>query len=360
MNVRQATRSYEAWMRGQIPVNERDLRLKHGRMAESPFLFLRATFYRWIQRWPEVCPSLTTAPRVMAVGDLHVENFGTWRDAEGRLVWGVNDVDEACELPYTQDLVRLATSAVLATGAGHFALPLRGACEAVLDGYLTSLEQGDGRSCSPSAAAGSGLSPSTICAIPPYSGRSYRVVAPRDTVRRSACCAASSRRARRCAAPSSVWPAPEASDDRASSHWRTGAGLVAREAKAILPSAGTWADPECSRVNAASLLARAVRVADPFFDLADGWILRRLAPDCCRIELIEMPRRRDEARLLRAMGWETANLHLASRNRGVERDLRQRPKRWLARAAGDMADATIDDFRKMTDPLRQRREAQKP
>jgi len=36
---------------------------------------------------------------VLAVGDLHVENFGTWRDAEGRLIWGVNDFDEAWRLP---------------------------------------------------------------------------------------------------------------------------------------------------------------------------------------------------------------------------------------------------------------------
>ena len=49
--------------------------------------------------------------RSLGVGDLHVENFGTWRDAESRLVWGINDFDEACCLPYTQDLVRLAASA---------------------------------------------------------------------------------------------------------------------------------------------------------------------------------------------------------------------------------------------------------
>ena len=48
---------------------------------------------------------------VLAIGDLHLENFGTWRDAEGRLVWGINDFDEAWALPYTNDLIRLATSA---------------------------------------------------------------------------------------------------------------------------------------------------------------------------------------------------------------------------------------------------------
>ena len=40
------------------------------------------------------------------MGDLHVENFGTWLDSRERLVWGMNDFDEACELPFTSDLVR--------------------------------------------------------------------------------------------------------------------------------------------------------------------------------------------------------------------------------------------------------------
>ncbi len=33
--------------------------------------------------------------QVLAVGDLHVNSFGTWRDAEGRLCWGLDDFDEA-------------------------------------------------------------------------------------------------------------------------------------------------------------------------------------------------------------------------------------------------------------------------
>ena len=51
---------------------------------------------------------------MLAVGDLHVENFGTWRNVEGRPVWGINDFDEACEQAWISDLVRLATSAMLA------------------------------------------------------------------------------------------------------------------------------------------------------------------------------------------------------------------------------------------------------
>jgi uncharacterized protein (DUF2252 family) len=71
------------------------------------------TFYRWAQWWPEVCAALNhdKVPLVLGMGDLHTENFGTWRDAEGRLVGGVNDFDECSYLPYTNDLVRLAASA---------------------------------------------------------------------------------------------------------------------------------------------------------------------------------------------------------------------------------------------------------
>src|SRR6058998_3000919 len=104
-------------------------------MREDLFPFLRATYYRWAQLWPEVCADLASAPEVLSVGDLHVENFGTWRDAEGRLVWGVNDFDEACPLPYTNDLVRLATSAWLAIEADDLALGRGAACRVILEGY---------------------------------------------------------------------------------------------------------------------------------------------------------------------------------------------------------------------------------
>ncbi|MDP2998048.1 MAG: DUF2252 family protein [Bryobacterales bacterium] len=76
------------------------------------------------------------------MGDLHVENFGTWRDAEGRLIWGVNDFDEAWRLPYTNDLVRLAASAlVAASGSGRNIRPTD-ATGAIIEGYRDSLAQG--------------------------------------------------------------------------------------------------------------------------------------------------------------------------------------------------------------------------
>jgi hypothetical protein len=139
-DIHSATKSYEAWVRRHIDVRRADLDLKHEVMRESPFVFLRGTFYRWLQRWPKNCEPLVDAPSVLAVGDLHIENFGTWRDAEGRLIWGVNDVDEACRLPYTHDLVRLATSALLAIEVEHFTISPGSACEAILAAYTASLE----------------------------------------------------------------------------------------------------------------------------------------------------------------------------------------------------------------------------
>ena len=80
--------------------------------------------------------------------------------------------------------------------------------------------------------------------------------------------------------------------------------------------------------------------------LRGQWIVRRLAPDCSRIELASLPSERDEARLLHAMGWETANIHLGSRDAvgAVRRDLKHQPKGWLQSAAEKMVQATCKDW----------------
>src|SRR5260370_1129868 len=111
-------------------------------MAADTFSFLRATFYRWAEQAPQALPELAEAVRVLAVGDLHVENYGTWRDAEGRLVWGVTDFDETYRMPFTFDLVRLATSAGLAAAEGHLNIDLKQACAAIMQGYLGALRVG--------------------------------------------------------------------------------------------------------------------------------------------------------------------------------------------------------------------------
>jgi hypothetical protein len=60
----------------------------------------------------------------------------------------------------------------------------------------------------------------------------------------------------------------------------------------------------------------------------------------------ELPKKRDEYRLLEAMGWETANIHLGSRaSAGIRRDLAKRRGNWLRDAAKAMAKATASDWK---------------
>ena len=105
------------------------------------------------------------------------------------------------------------------------------------------------------------------------------------------------------------------------------ASNIAREAKAMAPSACWWA-AGCKGSVAHPLSAdpgHSVRCCDPYVKLKGRWIVRRLAPDCSRIELSELPKERDERLLLHAMGFETANVHLGSRKaRAIQADLKKR------------------------------------
>ena len=133
--IRESAHQYEDWLRKQLhgDVLEQDLAKKHDQMWESAFVFLRATYWRWAETIFDVCPDLAGGTQVLAVGDIHIENYGTWRDGDGRLAWGVNDFDEAAEMPYVLDLVRLAASALL--GSGRRRITDEEICAAILNGY---------------------------------------------------------------------------------------------------------------------------------------------------------------------------------------------------------------------------------
>jgi hypothetical protein len=129
--------------------------------------------------------------------------------------------------------------------------------------------------------------------------------------------------------------------------WR--GGMIAREAKPLAASAWLWAGQR--RLVApryAELIGRAVRVPDPFLSIHGEWLIRRLAPDCSRIELASLPRNHDESRLLYMMGWETANAHLgtAAERKRILADLGRRKGPWLARSARSMAAALDHDWRR--------------
>jgi hypothetical protein len=345
-----ATIDYERWLHERVDVVEPDILLKHQQMTGSLFAFLRATFYRWGPLWLEVCPDLAKAPRVLAMGDLHVENFGTWRDTEGRLVWGVNDFDEVAQMPYAVDLVRLVTSAILAKHENGLAIDASNAATAVLEGYAQSLEAGgkpiileESHPNLREMALGAERDPvhfwSKLTTAPPMT--------PPKRIQR---------RLQR--------SLPGGAAEVAFSHRIAGVGslgrpryiatascnggLVAREAKAWLPSAWGWARGRPrERAYSVWLLKHAVRQPDPYYEVEDGWVVRRIGPHCGRIELADCPKRRDERLILREMGRETANLHLATSDQRAEvlRDLTERKPDWLLNAAQAMANATEQDWK---------------
>lgn len=353
MDVRAATRGYETWLGRTLPVVRADLDRKHRLMAEDPFSFLRATFYRWSQLWPEECRELMQAPEVLAVGDLHIENFGTWRDAEGRLIWGVNDFDEAVLLPYTQDLVRLGTSALLAIEESRLQLSARRACAAILEGYAESMRKGgDSVVLAERYRWLRDLAVARLKDQRPFWQhlRSLRTAQGRIPARTRKLL----QRSLPAGATDVRWVHRQAGLGSlgrlrlvALAHWH--GAMVAREAKPLAPSAWLWARGGRPRTtHYGEIIDRPLRVPDPCLTLHGEWLIRRLAPDCSRIELSSLPRSRDEDRLLWMMGWETANMHLAGpgQRRRILADLRERSGRWLGKAAGRMAQAVERDWRR--------------
>jgi hypothetical protein len=352
MDIIRATEKYEGWLGERIPLIRADVDRKHALMAEAPFPFMRATFYRFAQTWPVLSPSTAAAPEVLAVGDLHVENFGTWRDVEGRLIWGINDFDEACWMPFTCDLVRLATSAQLAIAAEHLDISVVRAMKAIMEGYRAGLAAG-GR---PFALAEhhSALRhiaverlkqpelfwqklntlPTWKGKVPDSAMKGLQRMMPEGEI---ACrvahriCGIGSLGRRRFVAMA---------------QWR--GGSIAREAKELAESAWRWAHARRAKTELfyQEALDRARRAPDPFVKMRGRWIVRRLAPDCSRIELASLPQQHDAMRLLQAMGFETANVHLGSREaRVMETDLRKRPANWLPEAARAMAESINQDWK---------------
>jgi hypothetical protein len=350
MNIVEATRQYELWLAGQVEVVKADLDHKHEQMASGAFPFFRATFYRWMELWPDVCGELTDAPTVLSVGDLHVENFGTWRDQEGRLVWGVNDFDEAFLLPWTLDLVRLATSVCLAVENEHLSLGRREACNAILSGYEKALSTG-GKSVVLAEehdwlrriALGTLRDPvkfwSKLEGLATWTGP---ISADAETVLREALPdpKGECRIAHRVAGLGSLGRQRFV----ALADWK--GGKVAREAKALVASACSFALRQESKIYYQDILDTALRAPDPLLSIRERWIVRRLAPDCSRIELGDLPDCRDESRLLSMMGFETCNIHLgtASAQKQIMADFRKRPAEWLTNAAKRMAKSVVADW----------------
>src|SRR5690348_11234378 len=92
-------------------------RRKFRKMASSAFAFYRGSaslFYADMTgRYADDAFLTPQTSRVWIHGDLHAENFGTYMNAEGVLVFNVNDFDEAYVGPFLWDLRRLCASIAL-------------------------------------------------------------------------------------------------------------------------------------------------------------------------------------------------------------------------------------------------------
>jgi hypothetical protein len=354
LNIREATASYEHWMRRCTTVISSDLRSKHEQMKESPFLFLRGTFYRWAQQWSSICSDLCDAPEVLAVGDLHVNSFGTWRDVEGRLCWGVDDFDEAFRLPYTNDLVRLAASMKIVIDAEGLSIKVKAGCDAILEGYVRSLKAG-GRplvlaereqklgklgidSFKPPTDFWDKLNqlPPVRQELAPDVRRALEKTLPDPQMEY--------RVVRRQAGLGSLGQQRFV----AIGEWR--GGYVAREAKAVLPSACVWMTGEVGhgQSNYEDAISSAVRSPDPFQVIQGSWLIRRLSPDSNPIDIQTLPKHSDEQMILQAMGAEAANVHLGTKRQAtrVLKDLSKRKANWLRDSANHMAAAVEKDWKR--------------
>jgi uncharacterized protein (DUF2252 family) len=131
------------------------LRLKLAKMVVSPFAFLRGSapsFYEVLEEAPDLAEG--PSGRGTLVGDAHLENFGAFRVSRkshggkrkhgGQVAFDVNDFDDSCVGPHRFDLVRLATSLLLAARiygeSGTATLEL---LRRMLEGYGTGSFEGN-------------------------------------------------------------------------------------------------------------------------------------------------------------------------------------------------------------------------
>ncbi len=98
---------------------ERDperLALKYARMRTDPFAFLRGSCHLFYTRLPGE-GVVRKPPLAWCCGDLHLENFGSYKGDNRQVYFDLNDFDESLLAPATWDLVRLLTSVIVGRGA---------------------------------------------------------------------------------------------------------------------------------------------------------------------------------------------------------------------------------------------------
>jgi uncharacterized protein (DUF2252 family) len=83
--------------------------LKYRLMQENAFRFFRGTCHLFYEDLA-AATSFPTGPAGWICGDLHLENFGSYRSDNNQVYFDLNDFDEAILAPVTWEIVRLVTS----------------------------------------------------------------------------------------------------------------------------------------------------------------------------------------------------------------------------------------------------------
>ena len=129
---------------GLMQADPAAFRGKYRKMAADPHAFFRGSacvFYADVTQQDDPFADERSG-HIWIHGDLHLENFGTYLNADGRLVFDVNDFDEAYLGSFTWDLQRFAAS--LALVGWQKALPdeeVRGLIGKYLRAYLAQVDQ---------------------------------------------------------------------------------------------------------------------------------------------------------------------------------------------------------------------------
>ena len=127
--------------------------------------------------------------------------------------------------------------------------------------------------------------------------------------------------------------------------WR--GGPIVREAKPVLVSSWNRANnPSISNISCAEIAAGRYRAPDPWYAVKDNIVVRRLSPNNRKIEADDSAFSALSAAVLEVMGVELANVHLGSGEhaQALSDDLAARAQGWLAAQAQRMADATSADY----------------
>ena len=115
---------------------------KYRALRRSPFTFLRGTNGLFYDRLAGSGYDVT-APAVWCCGDLHLQNFGSYRGDNGLVYFDLNDFDGAALAPASWELVRLATSLRVALNElGQSEQRVATLVEALISTYAATLADG--------------------------------------------------------------------------------------------------------------------------------------------------------------------------------------------------------------------------